>query len=373
MRILHVEGGAEFYGGAKQVLYLLEGLAARGVESHLACRGGSDLARQAAPFAEVHGMVMQGDLDLGLIRRLGRLMDQCRPDLVHLHSRIGADVMGGIAARRRGLPVVHTRRVDNPEPRWLVRWKYRLHDRVIAISEGIARVLRSEGLPEHKLRIVHSAVAAGRYARPRDPARCRRELGLADDTPAIGVIAQLIERKGHRVLLDALPRLLAAHPRLKVFCFGKGPLAGALQEEIDARGLAAQVRLMGFREDLAGLLPCLDIVVHPALMEGLGVSLLQAAAAGVPIVASAVGGIPEAVHDGVNGRLVPPNDPIGLAAAVDELLGDAGLRARLGAGGQALVREAFSVEAMVDGNLAVYRELLSAQRPSRAIRSSKAR
>ncbi len=358
MKILHVEGGAELYGGAKQVLYLIEGLAARGVESHLACRQGSDLARRAAPFAQVHSMNMRGDLDFGLVRRLGRLMDECRPDMVHLHSRIGADVMGGLAARRRGLPVVHTRRVDNPEPAWLVAAKYRLHDRVIAISEGIARVLRSEGLPADKLRVVRSAVASERYAASRDQNRCRRELGLTDDTPAIGVIAQLIERKGHRVLLDALPGLLAAHPRLKVLFFGKGPLAGALQEQIDTRGLSAQVRLMGFREDLAGLLPCLDLVVHPALMEGLGVSLLQAAAAGVPIVASAVGGIPEAVQDGVNGRLVPPSDPPRLAAAADQLLCDSALRGRLGAGGRRLVRETFSVEAMVSGNMAVYQELL---------------
>ena len=358
MKILHVEGGAELYGGARQVLYLLEGLAARGVESHLACRGGSDLAREAASFATVHGITMRGDLDIGLVGRLGRLMDACRPDLVHLHSRIGADVMGGIAARRRELPVVHTRRVDNPEPRWLVARKYRLHDRVIAISEGIARVLRAEGLPEEKLRVVRSAVAAGRYAVSRSPHRCRRELGLAEDTLAIGVIAQLIPRKGHQVLLDALPALRAAHPRLKVLFFGKGPLAGDLQEEIDRRGLAAQVRMMGFREDLAGLLPCLDLVVHPALMEGLGVSLLQASAAGVPIVASAVGGIPEAVQDGVNGRLVPPGDHARLAAAVHALLADRALRDRLGAGGQRLVREAFSVEAMVNGNLAVYRELI---------------
>jgi glycosyltransferase involved in cell wall biosynthesis len=360
MKILHVEGGAELYGGAKQVLYLLEGLAGLGVSNHLACRSGCELARLAAPYAEVHDIAMYGDLDFGLIGRLGRVMDDCRPDLVHLHSRIGADVMGGIAARLRRLPVVHTRRVDNPEPRWLVAWKYRLHDRVVAISEGIARVLRAEGLPEHKLRVVRSAVAAGRYGGRRDPERCRAALGLDDGAPAVAVIAQLIERKGHRVLLEALPEVLAAHPRLQVLFFGKGPLAGPLQEEVDARGLSKHVRLVGFRDDLAALLPCIDLVVHPAHMEGLGVSLLQAAAAGVPVVASAVGGIPEAVRDGVNGRLVPPGDPARLAAAIDELLGDAALRRRLGDGGRALVREVFSVDAMVAGNMAVYRELLGA-------------
>jgi glycosyltransferase involved in cell wall biosynthesis len=369
MRILHVEGGAELYGGAQQVLYLLEGLAARGIESHLACRPGCDLAVRAAPFATVHGIPMHGDLDLGMIRRLQRIIDACEPDIVHLHSRIGADVMGALAARSRGLPVVHTRRVDNPEPRWLVAWKYRLHDRVIAISEGIARVLRDEGLPASKLRVVRSAVDARPYAGERDPARCRESLGLAPDALAIGVIAQLIVRKGHRVLLQALPELLAAHPRLQVYFFGKGPLAGELQEQIDDCGLASRVRLAGFRADLAGLLPCLDLVVHPALLEGLGVSLLQASAAGVPIVASAVGGIPEAVRDGVNGRLVPPGDPQALAAAVHALLRDAPLRRQLGAGGRALARTEFSVSAMTRGNLEVYRELLV----PRASSSSKAR
>ncbi len=359
MRVLHVEGGAELYGGAQQVLYLLEGLAQGGIENHLACRPGCDLAVQAASFATVHGIPMYGDLDLGMIRRLQRIIDACQPDIVHLHSRIGADVMGALAARSRALPVVHTRRVDNPEPRWLMAWKYRLHDRVVAISQGIARVLHDGGLPASKLRVVRSAVDARPYAGERDPARCRESLGLAPDGLAIGVIAQLIPRKGHRILLQALPELLSAHPRLRVYFFGKGPLAGDLQEEIDARDLAARVRLAGFRADLASLLSCLDLVVHPALLEGLGVSLLQASAAGVPIVASAVGGIPEAVRDGVNGRLVPAGDPMALGAAVDALLRDAPLRRQLGAGGRVLVRQEFSVATMTRGNLEVYRDLLA--------------
>ena len=137
MRILHVEGGANLYGGAQQVLYLLEGLSRRGVDNLLACRPGCELAERAASFAEVHTLPMGGDLDFAMIRRLRRLIQRTEPDLVHLHSRIGADVMGGVAARMAGVPVIHTRRVDNPEPRWLVAAKYRLHDRVIAISEAI--------------------------------------------------------------------------------------------------------------------------------------------------------------------------------------------------------------------------------------------
>lgn len=359
MRILHIEGGAHLYGGAQQVLYLLEGLAAQGVENLLACRAGCALATQAAPWAEVHGLPMGGDLDLLLLPRLLRLMRRTRPQLVHLHSRIGADVLGALAARRAGLPVVHTRRVDNPEPRLQAALKYRLHDRVIAISAGIAAVLRAAGVPPAKLRIVRSAVPATAFAAPADRHRTATRLGLPPDALLLGVVAQLIPRKGHAVLLDAAPTLLAAEPRLQLVCFGQGPLAAPLAARIaaDAR-LAGRVHLVGFRDDLPDLLGGLDLLVHPALMEGLGVALLQAAAAGVPIVASRVGGIPEAVADGETGLLVAPGDAAALAGACARLLADADLRRRLGQAGARRVRELFAPATMVAGNLAVYQELL---------------
>ncbi|MFP4063797.1 MAG: glycosyltransferase [Halochromatium sp.] len=359
MRVLHVEGGAHLYGGALQLLYLLEGLAARGIDNHLACRRGCDLSERAKPFAEVHGMPMHGDLDVLMSGRLYRLIRRLQPDLVHLHSRIGADLMGGLAARLAGVPVLHTRRVDNPEPRWLVGLKYRLHDRVVAISEAIACVLRAAGLPEAKLRVVRSAVVAERFARPCRPGLIRERLGLPEDALLLGVVAQLIARKGHAVLLRALPALLAEQPRLQVLFFGQGPLAEALTHRVDAAGLGGRVHLVGFRDDLAELLPCLSLLVHPALMEGLGVSLLQAAAAGVAIVASRVGGIPEAVEEGVTGVLVPPGDALALEQALRALLADPAWRERLGQAGAERIRRDFSVDAMVEGNLRVYQELLA--------------
>jgi glycosyltransferase involved in cell wall biosynthesis len=359
MRILHVEGGRHLYGGSYQVLQLLRGLAERGHENLLVCPRGCDLAKAAAPFASVYGIHMHGDLDAMMAIRLRRIIRASQPDLVHLHSRIGADIMGGIAARLAGAPVVHTRRVDNPEPRWLVAIKYRLYDRVIAISEGIQHVLRSEGLPATQLQVVRSAVDWQRYAQPCAREAIAARLGLPADTLWIAVIAQLIPRKGHSDLLAALPPLIQRYANLRVIFLGKGPLADSLKEQIQRTGMAGRVQLLGFRDDLAELMPCLDLVVHPAMMEGLGVSLLQAASAGVPIVASRVGGIPEAVRDNENGILVPPGDVPALTEAIDALLADPGRRRKLGAGGQALMAREFSIDAMVEGNLAVYRELLS--------------
>lgn len=358
MRVLHVEGGRNLYGGAHQILLLAEGLQQRGVDNVIACRLGSELSRAALPVAEVHAIRMGGDLDFGLLGRLFRLIQRTRPDIVHLHSRIGADVMGGIASRLAGVPVVHSRRQDNPEARLVVALKYRLHDRVIAISDGIAEVLLSEGLSAQKLRVVRDAVDATPFLHAADRAWFAREFGLDSDGPFIGVVAQLIPRKGHRYLLEAIPPLLASFPGLKVLFFGKGPMETELRQRIDLQGLRQHVHLVGFRDDLPRILPCLDLFVHPALKEGLGVSLLQASSAGLPIVASRAGGIPEAVRDGVSGILVDPAHSVMLGQAINTLLSDSDLRLCMGAAGRELVQREFSANHMVEGNLAVYRELV---------------
>lgn len=358
MKILHVEAGKHLYGGARQVLYIVEGLAARGVDNLLACPAGSEMSRQQPAGARVLPMKMGGDGDIGLAVRLARLIRAERPDLVHLHSRRGADTWGGLAAKLAGVPCVLSRRVDNPESRWAVALKYRLYDHVITISEGIRQVLLSEGLAPQKVSCVRSAVDAAPYLPPVDRAAFRAEFGLPPDALVAGVVAQLIPRKGHRYLLSALPGLLERHPDLQVLIFGQGPLEAELRAEVESRNLAAAVRFTGFRHDLPRWLGGLNMLIHPADMEGLGVSLLQASAAGVPIVTSRAGGLPEAVQDGVTGILCPPGDVAALAAAIDRLAGDAALRARFGAAGRARILAEFSIDAMVDGNLAIYRQVL---------------
>lgn len=362
MKILHVEAGRFLYGGARQVLYILEGLAARGVDNLLACPPGAHIAAPAAAHAQVVEMAMKGDADFGLARRLQKLIRTSKPDLVHIHSRRGADLWGGLGARLAGVPCVLSRRVDNPEPRWLVAAKYRLFDHVITISEGIRQVLLAEGLAPDRVTCVRSALDPTPYLIDYDKAAYRARLGLAADTPLAAMVAQLIPRKGHRHLLAALKDVLPRHPQLQVLIFGRGPLEAELKDAIAAQGLGERVRLMGFVDDLPSILGCLDLLVHPADMEGLGVSLLQAAAAQVPIIASRAGGMPEAVHDGDNGILIEPGDVPALAAAMNRLLDDPATRARMGAAGRALVLREFSTAVMCEGNLAVYRQVLEARR-----------
>lgn len=360
MKVLHVESGRHLYGGALQLAYLIEGLEQRGTECVLVCGRGSAIAdRLRRRVSRLFEISMAGDLDLGMIWRIRRIIKRERPDLVHLHSRRGADILGGLAARLAGVPVVLSRRVDNPESLYVVRWKYRLYHKVITISEGIYQVLLREGVEADKLVCVRSAVSPDAYEHACDIGWFRETFGLDGAAMTLGVIAQLIPRKGHRFLLHGMPELLASYPSLRLLIFGKGPLEKQLRQQVAELGLNDAVTFAGFRTDLPRILPCLDLVVHPALMEGLGISLLQAAGAGVPIIAVNAGGMPEVVHDEINGLLAPAGDTGALIEAIGRLLSDRELRVRMGQAGRSLVESKFSIDRMVEGNLQVYRDLLS--------------
>lgn len=359
MKILHVEAGKHYYGGPRQVAYILEGLAGRGVTNLLACPIGAAIATAVDAKVQVHQLAMHGDLDAGLAFRLARLIRAERPDIVYIHSRRGADVWGGLAAHMTGTPCVLSRRVDNPEARWQVALKYRLYDHVITISEGIRTVLLSEGLEPQKITCVRDAIDPEPYLAAVDRQAFAREFDLPAGARVIGMVAQLIPRKGHRYLIEAVDTLRSDYPDLRVLLFGKGPLQTDLAREIEQRELSSIIRLAGFRRDLPQWLGGLDILAHPADMEGLGVSLLEASAAAVPIVTSRVGGLPEAVLDGVTGILIEPGDVAALTAALRRLLDCAELRRSMGEAGRKRILADFSVDAMVQGNLDVCQQVLA--------------
>jgi glycosyltransferase involved in cell wall biosynthesis len=361
MRVLHVESGMHLYGGARQVLYLMEGLHDE-VQNVLLCAANSEVAAAAQAQGErLRTLPMAGDLDPLLWWRLLRVIREERPDLVHLHSRRGADTQGAIAAWLARVPSVLSRRVDHAPVPLLVGLRYALYDRVIAISEEIRRVLLQAGVPAEKVVCVPSAADLRAVEQPVSHDALCEALELPPDSIVIGVVAQLIERKGHSYLLRAFADIAAALPKARLVFFGRGPLADSLRAQAAALNVIERVVLAGFRTDMAKLMGAIDLVVHPATAEGLGVALLEAAAARRPIVASAVGGIPEIVHNGESGLLVPPRDVNALATAVLRVLRDPELAQRLGEGARARVVARHSVPAMAAGNLAVYRAVLGSE------------
>jgi glycosyltransferase involved in cell wall biosynthesis len=327
-------------------------LAAQGIAGTLACPAGSAIAAAAAGRGlPVATHPLGGDLDLAAVRFLHGLLRTGRFNVLHAHSRRGADVFGGIAAAMAGVPAVLTRRVDNPDTPVVGTLKYRAYHQIVAISAAVRDQLVADGVPAGRVRVIRSAIGADACLPTWARERFLAEFGLAPGDEVVGVVAQLIPRKGHRLLLEAWPAVRNVCPRARLLVFGTGPLEGEL---VALAGASAGVHFAGFRPDLGEFLGHIDVLAHPALAEGLGVSLLEAQAAGVPVVGFRCGGVPEAVADGQTGLLVEPGDTLALGDAILGLLQDPARRPALGAAGRARIRAEFSPAAMAAAYAEVY-------------------
>jgi glycosyltransferase involved in cell wall biosynthesis len=221
--------------------------------------------------------------------------------------------------------------------------------------------LIDDGIPPDLISVVHSGIDLGRFENvpQRD---YRAEFGLDPDAVAIGNVAALVDHKGHRYLLDAVPSVLERHPNARFIVCGDGELREALRSQAARLGIERAVTFAGFRKDVPSLLGFFDIFVMSSHLEGLNTSILDALAMRLPVVGTDAGGIPEIIRDGQTGRLVPARDPGSLAAAICDLIGDREEARRLGEGGRRWVEEEFTCGRMVEGNLAIYRKLLAPRR-----------
>mgnify|MGYP001218936745 CR=1 FL=1 len=363
MKIVHVETGRHFYGGAQQVIWLLQGLDARGIDNLLVCTRHSAIEAVASEAGiPVAALPCAGELDLAFVWRLRRVLNREAPDLVHCHSRRGADFLGGQAAAMVGLPAIVSRRVDNTEPAVMSALRYRRFVKVVAISENIAEVLRQAGVRDDRLVVIRSAVDARQMHQQPDRDFLKREFGIDTGAFAIAIVAQLIQRKGHRYLLEGLASLKGRYPGLHLEIFGNGVLDDTLRRLTAALGLNDRVHFAGYREDLDDYLSSFDLLVHPAIREGLGVAMLKASAVGVPVIAFDVAGAREIVEHEQTGLLVPTEDSESLAAAIARLIDDTALRRRLGANGRVRMQKEFSIDNMVDQYVKTYQAVLNGGR-----------
>ena len=358
-RALHVAKVAGISGSENHLLLLLPALRERGFEVELVMlhegeAGAADFAsRLEASGVPVERIRLAHTASPRAFARLLRIVRARRPEILHTHL-VHADFHGLVAGRLARVPVlVSTKHGFNPfrERRLFAiadRTVARLADVHIAISAGLARYLAErEGFDVSSFEIVHYGIEPG-PAPPSLPA-----------APRLAVVGRLIPIKGHGVLLRALAAARADVPGITLEIAGEGALDAELRATVAELGLDDSVSFLGHVSRVAGILERAEVVVVPSLGEGFGMVALEAMERGRPVIASAVGGLPEIVDDGHTGLLVPPSDVDALAAAIRELAGDAARTAAFGAAGRERALAGFSQERCTERTAELYRTALS--------------
>ncbi len=310
--------------------------------------------------------------DVLALVRLVATMREAKPALVHTHSS-KAGILGRAAAQIAGVPrVVHTVHgwSFNDTQASVVARLYRLleraaargTDRIVCVSEADRRqgIASGIGRPE-AYRLVRSGIDPEEFvARPGARARVRESLGIGPGELLVGTVACLKPQKAPLDLVEAAAVALRTDPRLRFVVAGDGDLRAAVEARARDLGLGDRFRLLGWRRDVPDLLAALDLFVLTSLFEGLPRAILQAMVAGVPVVATAVGGTPEVVSDGETGLLVRPGDPRGAAEAIVRLAAEPETATRLAAAASKRIGEEFDIRGMVRTLDSLYEELLSA-------------
>ena len=281
----------------------------------------------------VHGPPPGGASPRAWPRWLGSLLAERRPAVVHTHS----PALAPLARTFTRVPGAHraahvytehnSLSIYRPATRALDAATMRLDRHVWAVSADVRRSIGR--VWRHQVEVLHHGVDLD-AVRAAATADVRAELGIGDDEVVVTMVANLRPQKDHANALDAVERLAPDGPPTRLLLVGQGPLLDDVRRDVARRRLDDRVLVLGQRDDVPAVLAASDLLLLASRQEGLPVAVMEAFALGLPVVSTAVGGVPEAVRDGIEGFLVPPKDPVALAAAMDRLRCDVGLRARLG-------------------------------------------
>ncbi|MBX9856510.1 MAG: glycosyltransferase family 4 protein [Gemmatimonadaceae bacterium] len=373
MRIVHVRSSAGFYGAESVIASLAAAQERLGhtvlvISLHAGTELEDPLVR-ALTSQGLHAIALSvnGRVDLSLMGRLASAFRDFKADIVHLHG-YKEDLYGLPAARRAGVPAVATNHLWNGSDR-MVRLYERLDalvlrtlaPRIVAVSGGIRDEMMARGVSEERISVIPNAVPYS-FLEDVDGVKSSqpgREITGELDEFVVATCARLAPEKGHQYMLDALSLLASRGVRSVHWrVVGDGPLRSWLEHEIRSRALDDCVMLDGYRSDVRSILAAVDAVVQPSLKEGMPIALLEAMALGVPVIATAVGAVPEFVRDGVSGILIAPADPISLADALQRFQTDPKFRKQVGAAARADVRSRFTPEVMALQYEAVYTQVL---------------
>lgn len=369
LKVLQVTHDLRPGGLQRVVIDLAAGLKRLGHEAHVCSLRGSG---PLAPEVRARGLTLwnmpwpERGVDRALFLKLMRVMRQEDFDVVHTHNT-HAFLDGGLAALLAGVRGrIHTDHArsfpDKLRYMALERIMSLGYHKVVGVSEHTAANLRHyEGISASRLAVIENGIDGAWYRAERDRldrAALRKAAGLERFSRVIGLGVRLEEQKGIVHLLAALPEILRRHPDIALAVAGTGSLETDLRARSLELGLGDHVRFLGGYPQLTAFYPLLDVFVLPSLWEGLPLCLLEAMSLSLPIVATAVGGVPGLLADGRSARLVPPADPAALAAAVNALLDDFPAAEALGREARRTFDERYDSSVMVRAYLDLYRRSL---------------
>lgn len=353
-RVLHVTSERGWRGGERQIFLLMRELDRLGVPQTLAAPAGSPLADLATGagfrFTALHSSMTLHPVNLARIARVSR---DGGPLVAHAHTSPALTLVATVRHVRPVAAVVYTRRTAFP-----ARPSRKYHtaaDVYVAVSAAAQQCLWSAGTPRHRVRRIPDAVDT-------EHLKVSASASLAEkrpsNAPVVVSVGHLSPEKGHRVLLEAWPAVVARVPGARLRIAGDGPERAAMEALVAHLGLGSSVELLGFREQIGNVLADADVFVMPSLEEGLGSAALEAMGMALPVVASRAGGLSEVVADGHTGLLVPPGESQPLAEAVARLLEEPETREAMGAAGLLRVTREFSADRMAAAYLRLYREVI---------------
>jgi glycosyltransferase involved in cell wall biosynthesis len=369
MRVLELISSGGFYGAESVLLTLSRALRDLGCQvvvgvfenEHIPNLEVAERARQAGLPVEI--FPCRGRFDRNAVRALRDFARLRGVDVVHTHG-YKADIYGYAAFRRSGIPLTGTCHNWTNQSRslrvyaHLDRFALCRFSRVIAVSETVERKLLASGMKQERLVTIENGVDLSRF-RPK-PSSFAAEIGKGS-RKLIGMIGRLVVQKGPDILLRAAQGVFERFPDAVIVFIGDGPMQPELERLAKELGIADRVIFTGSRSDVPDIYQALDLVVLPSLNEGLPMSLLEALAAERPTIATRVGGVPRIIRDNETGLLVEVGDVTGLRGAIERLLADPSLAARLAHAGRMLVEEQFSAQAMARKYLNVFEELSPAR------------
>ncbi len=279
---------------------------------------------------------LRGRLRPRTARRLARHLEASATRLVQAHTR-PVSATATAAALLAGIPAIATFHTTGEIDTWRRRLSERLYApfraAIVCVSEAVrGHYLALTGVPPRKVVVLPNGVDVRAIAStPRERLPVRREFALPEDALLVVCPARLVPQKNHTLLIEAFARVAGRHPRAHLLLVGDGPLRSALRDQARRAGVASRIIFAGIRNDVPRLLRAADVAAITSRIEGFGIALVEAMAAGLPCVVTAVGGMPEVIGEpGAAGELVPPDDPAACADALDRLLANPERRRRLG-------------------------------------------